>query len=76
MAGLTINCPLCGNATNIRTSDRPTPTTVTAELTCGKCGNFKGKFMGEITHIQVASWHDDTNVKNRIFEKYKHPPKE
>ncbi|MDO5055148.1 hypothetical protein ACFHYJ_07590 [Pasteurella multocida] len=70
-SGLRINCPLCNGKLHIRTSERPTPTTVTALLFCANCGNFKGKFMGEITETQTASWKTNHDIKNSVFEKNK-----
>ncbi|MDG6881257.1 Uncharacterised protein [Phocoenobacter uteri] len=61
-----IYCPLCGHKTHTRTSDRPTKTTVTAQLYCTGCGDFKGDFVGEITRIKTAKWNDDAEIKNGI----------
>lgn len=71
MAGLTIKCPLCKAKTSVRTSDRPTPTTVMAELFCQHCGNFKGKFIGEITEIKTANWQNADGLKMQTFEQNK-----
>ncbi|WP_032092584.1 hypothetical protein [Necropsobacter rosorum] len=70
--GLTIKCPLCKGKVNIRTSNRPTPTSVTAELYCTNCGNFKGKFIGEITDIKIAEWKDNNKMKMQTFDENKH----
>ncbi|MDP8170556.1 hypothetical protein QJU96_04540 [Pasteurella skyensis] len=63
-----IYCPLCGHKTNTRTSDRPTDTTVTAQIYCPSCGDFKGDFVGEISRIKTAKWNDDAEIKNGINE--------
>ena len=66
---LTIKCPNCGASMNIRTSDRPTPTTVQAIVYCPHCADVKAQFVGELTNIQRATWTEDKALQNSVFEK-------
>ena len=41
---------------NVRTSDRPTETTVRAELYCTHCAGVKAKFIGELLDVKYAHY--------------------
>lgn len=68
---INIKCPLCGANTKTRSSEHLTPTVIEADLFCGNCGNFKGKFRGEFTKMRVAKWEESTELKNAIYEENK-----
>jgi hypothetical protein len=53
---LKITCPNCKKAMNVRTSDRPTETTVRAELYCTHCAGVKAKFIGELLDVKYAHY--------------------
>ncbi|WP_439287100.1 hypothetical protein [Lonepinella sp. BR2357] len=54
--GLDIHCPKCNKPMKVRTSDRPTNTTVRATLFCNNCMTVKAYFMGGIERIEYAHY--------------------
>ncbi len=60
---INIYCPKCNEKLSTRTSERPTETTVQAVIYCGKCLNFRGLFIGEITHQETAEWQTLKDIK-------------
>ncbi|MEG9530172.1 transposase [Mannheimia indoligenes] len=58
MAGLKILCPFCGKPTKIRSSERPSAEITIAYVSCHYCGEFQGKFMGELVDIKKAVFID------------------
>jgi len=56
---LTIPCPKCRGSMQVRTSERPTNTTVTALLYCPSCMNIRAHFMGEFTKIEYATFSEN-----------------
>ncbi|WP_386692523.1 MULTISPECIES: hypothetical protein [unclassified Lonepinella] len=54
--GLNIYCPKCDKPMKVRTSERPTPTTVKAMLFCNNCLNVRAQFLGGIERIEYATY--------------------
>lgn len=68
---LTIHCPKCRSSMQVRTSDRPTNTTVTAILYCPSCMNIRAHFMGEFTKIEYATYSENDPDRQKPLEPQK-----